>query len=363
MKYLSGIFALNLMCDLDTFGDWHTSAINWKKLNFWDSNHSIWGNYGIETNRTIPENNGKFNVANHIRALLDLISIGDFPTAQGMRDNFICNDKYTPEIFSKVSMLKNRENWLEIDKFMSKEYMLQWVRYKNSVGIYRENFDRAKHRKVIDDFLADLSAIQKNAFVLKGGTALLKCYGLDRFSEDISLDGIKKNIIGFIDKFCRKNGYEYKIVADTDIVKRVFINYGGDKPLKVEVSYRKRNIPKEYYINFNGINVYTIDMLCLMKINAYMSRDKLCDLYDLCYIGDRYYAKLSPAVKVVLQNALEYKGWEQFNYIIQTQKDLLIDNDKLVNRFSKLYDKIGLFFDEQQQIISTSENKSKLPGK
>ena len=246
---------------------------------------------------------------------------------------------------------------------MSKEYMLQWVRYKNSVGIYRENFDRAKHRKVIDDFLADLSAIQKNAFVLKGGTALLKCYGLDRFSEDISLDGIKKNIIGFIDKFCRKNGYEYKIVADTDIVKRVFINYGGDKPLKVEVSYRKRNIPKEYYINFNGINVYTIDMLCLMKINAYMSRDKLCDLYDLCYIGDRYYAKLSPAVKVVLQNALEYKGWEQFNYIIQTQKDLLIDNDKLVNRFSKLYDKIGLFFDEQQQIISTSENKSKLPGK
>ena len=351
------------MCNLDTFGDWHTSAIDWKKLNFWDSSHSIWGDYGIETNRTIPENSGKFNVANHIRALLDLISIGDFPTAQGMRDNFICNDKYTPEIFSKVSMLKNRENWSAIDKFMSKEYMMQWVRYKNMSGIYRENFDIAKHGKVIDNFLADLSTIQKNAFVLKGGTALLKCYGLDRFSEDISLDGIKKNIIEFIDKFCRKNGYEYKIVADTDIVKRVFINYGGDKPLKVEVSYRKRNIPKEHYVNINGINVYTIDILCLMKINAYMSRDKLRDLYDLCYIGDRYYDKLSPAVKVVLQNSLEYKGWEQFNYIIQTQKDPLIDNDKLSNRFSKMYNKIDLLYDRQQQIISLSESKSMLPDK
>ncbi|MBM6761016.1 hypothetical protein [Megamonas hypermegale] len=135
MKYLSGIFALNLMCDLDTFGDWHTSAIDWKKLNFWDSTDSIWGDYGIEKNRTIPENKGKFNVANHIRALLDLISIGDFPTAQGMRDNFICNDKYTPEIFSKVSMLKNSENWPAIDKFMSKEYMMQWVRYKKEVEL------------------------------------------------------------------------------------------------------------------------------------------------------------------------------------------------------------------------------------
>lgn len=35
MKYLSGIFALNLMCNLNTFGDWHTSAIDWKnKINF-----------------------------------------------------------------------------------------------------------------------------------------------------------------------------------------------------------------------------------------------------------------------------------------------------------------------------------------
>ena len=135
MKYLSGIFALNLMCKLDTYGDWHTSAIDWKKLKFWESNGSVWGNYGIEENRHIPNNTGKYNVANHIRALLDLISIGYFPTAQGMRDNFICNDKYTPEIFAKVSMLKNSPLWNKIDHFMSKEYMMQWINYKKKVGL------------------------------------------------------------------------------------------------------------------------------------------------------------------------------------------------------------------------------------
>ena len=135
MKYLSGIFALNLMCKLDTYGDWHTSAIDWKKIKFWESDGSVWGNYGIEENRHIPDNTGKFNVANHIRALLDLISIGYFPTAQGMRDNFICNDKYTPEIFAKVSMLKSSPLWNKIDQFMSKEYMMQWINYKKEAGL------------------------------------------------------------------------------------------------------------------------------------------------------------------------------------------------------------------------------------
>jgi predicted nucleotidyltransferase component of viral defense system len=228
-----------------------------------------------------------------------------------------------------------------------------------------EKFNQEKHGKVIDDFLKDLSTTQKDAFILKGGTALLKCYGLDRFSEDIDLDGTKKNIKEFVDKFCKKYEYEYRIAKDTDTVKRTFINYGGDKPLKVEVSYRKRNIPKEQYTNINGINVYTIDMLCLMKSNAYMSRDKIRDLYDLCYIGDKYYDKLSPATKTVLQNALEYKGLEQFDYIVQNNEDPLINKDKLADKFLKLYDKAGLLYDEQerQHTISISEEKSTKPRK
>jgi predicted nucleotidyltransferase component of viral defense system len=37
-----------------------------------------------------------------------------------------------------------------------------------------------------------VSALQDTPMVLKGGTALLLCYGLDRFSEDLDFDAPKK---------------------------------------------------------------------------------------------------------------------------------------------------------------------------
>lgn len=39
---------------------------------------------------------------------------------------------------------------------------------------------------------AVLAAMQDSPLVLKGGTALLLCYGLDRFSEDLDFDAPKK---------------------------------------------------------------------------------------------------------------------------------------------------------------------------
>ena len=131
MQYITGIHALNLNCSLDTPGDWHQSAIQWTKPRMRESTGSIFGEYGIEQNSHIPENPGNFFAANHIRALLDLLEEGNFPTAQGMRDNFIDNPKYTKEIFRKVMLLKGLSHWKKIDKFMGKEYMMEWVKFKN----------------------------------------------------------------------------------------------------------------------------------------------------------------------------------------------------------------------------------------
>ena len=39
---------------------------------------------------------------------------------------------------------------------------------------------------------AVLATVQDSPLVLKGGTALLLCYGLDRFSEDLDFDAPKK---------------------------------------------------------------------------------------------------------------------------------------------------------------------------
>ncbi len=74
MKYISGIYALNLRCSLETCGDWHTSSFSWEKLHFWESEGSFFGEYGIEPVIFVPEHEGEpLYQANHIRALLDML--------------------------------------------------------------------------------------------------------------------------------------------------------------------------------------------------------------------------------------------------------------------------------------------------
>ena len=135
MLYISGIHALNLTCSLETCGDWHQSGICWDRLNLYDSDKSIFGEYGIEKDKYIPFLNETYNVANHIRALLDLLEQGHFTVAGGMRDDFICNDKYNEEIFYKVLLLKNKSHWEKVDAFMKKEYKSDWLEFKKRAGI------------------------------------------------------------------------------------------------------------------------------------------------------------------------------------------------------------------------------------
>lgn len=130
MQYITGIHALNLPCALNTCGDWHTSALRWEKITWRESFQSPFNDYGIEMHRSIPFLQiPDCNIANHIRALLDLLHEGNFATAQGMRDDFIGNDAYTQEIFAKVLLLQGEENWTVIDAFMEREYKLQWLQF------------------------------------------------------------------------------------------------------------------------------------------------------------------------------------------------------------------------------------------
>jgi hypothetical protein len=135
MWYVSGIQALNLPCKLLTCGDWHQFSMNWDKLDLFNSEKSVSKDYGIELNHSVPYNPGSFYVANHIRALLDLIVQGNYLIAQGMNKDYICNDSYTEEIFQKIMVLKNTQNWPDIDSFMGREYYSNWLKYKKSCNL------------------------------------------------------------------------------------------------------------------------------------------------------------------------------------------------------------------------------------
>lgn len=209
---------------------------------------------------------------------------------------------------------------------------------------------RTHHGEVISDFLAYLNRHSED-YILKGGTSLMMCYNLDRFSEDIDLDCARsKQIKSVVDSFCNTKGYSYRIAKDTDTVKRFMINYGlQEKPLKIEISYRKRVIDKSEYSKINGIVVYNIDSICMMKVNAYTSRDKIRDLYDLTFICNNYWDNLSTPVKNMVKNCVEFKGLEQFDYLISQQSDPLINNDKLAEDFLNMYEKLGLWIGEDEQ--------------
>ncbi len=218
------------------------------------------------------------------------------------------------------------------------------------------------HKKAIDEFLQYLNK-QTDQFVLKGGTALLECYNLNRFSEDIDLDGKSKNIEQYIKIFCINNDFSYRVAKDTNTVKRFMINYGNvSKPLKVEISFRKTIINETEINKINNIIVYNLDTLLLMKTNAYIGRDKIRDLYDVSFICNNYYNELSSQVLSNLRNALDYKGLEHFDYIVNQQNDELIDSDKLAEEFLKMYDLLGLLQNETEQEIATELNSQRKPS-
>ena len=136
MKYITGIHALNLPCALETCGDWHQSGIQWENPTFKDSDSTFFKEYGLEANHRIPEHEELFVVANTIRALLDLLFDGNFSVAQGMNNDFICNDKYDNEVFNKVNEMRVLSHWPDIDSFMEKEYKLKWLIYKEKHHVY-----------------------------------------------------------------------------------------------------------------------------------------------------------------------------------------------------------------------------------
>ena len=219
------------------------------------------------------------------------------------------------------------------------------------------------HREVIFSFLRYLNEAS-GCYVLKGGTALLSCYGLDRFSEDIDLDGQSPEIVQIVEDFCVREGYTCRVAKDTDTVRRCMIHYGSvGKPLKVEVSYRRREIPADETAVVNGILVYRIEPLCIMKANAYAGRDKIRDLYDLTFICNHFFDELSPQAVALVRSALEFKGIEQFDYITREQSDELVDTSKLAGDFLELFDRLGLLYDsEEKSLMQAAENRDQKPA-
>lgn len=162
------------------------------------------------------------------------------------------------------------------------------------------------------------SSINSDNYVLKGGTGLLFCYGLDRFSEDIDLDGIRKvKLDKEIQSACNDLG-KYSVIRvtkETDTVLRYMIDYGSVRkesyPLKLEISFRNRSslLKKLSKIEVvNGFRIYSLETLINMKYVAFLNRDKARDFYDLYWCLKSNPDIIDKRLAGQLLEGLNYKG-------------------------------------------------------
>ena len=218
------------------------------------------------------------------------------------------------------------------------------------------------HKNIIEEFLIYLNK-NSNDYVLKGGTALMECYGLERFSEDIDLDSRNNStIFDIVEKFTVEKKYNFRVAKKTSTVSRFMLHYGGynelgDKPLKIEISHRCERNP-ENVTKINGILVYDINEIASMKAFAYGTRDKLRDLFDLTYIFNHKKNLLNKYTISNIFKAISRKGLEQFDYITKTQHDALIDNDKLAIEFLTMYENLDIQDSDNQDLINYQEHTS-----
>jgi predicted nucleotidyltransferase component of viral defense system len=159
----------------------------------------------------------------------------------------------------------------------------------------------ASHIEIMRAIAEDLIDLP---MVLKGGTALLLCYGLDRFSEDLDFDAPKKfNITGRVEKVLSRYAHEFtvKTVKDTETVQRLKVHYRNeavDRLLKIETSFRQS--PSTEFVEIRGgIKTYKVSGLIDQKLAALVGRTKARDLYDVAFLVRTYRDHFS---KEALQN-------------------------------------------------------------
>jgi len=164
-----------------------------------------------------------------------------------------------------------------------------------------------------------LSKYVSNELVFKGGTALQKCYGLNRFSEDLDftmnkkvdveklLDKVKENfkVFGFptqlkpLKSKISKN-YKFKIkgplydgTEKTISSLRIEISLRNDLILEPEV---KEIIPTYEDIQPYSIVVMNINEILAEKVRSIMQREKARDVYDLWFLLNK---RVRPDVKLI----------------------------------------------------------------
>lgn len=173
-----------------------------------------------------------------------------------------------------------------------------------------------------------ISRLFPQALVFKGGTSLMVCHNLDRFSEDLDFTATTSKDVEFflekISEFLKNQNIQTKITLEqtTPISKQYSIRYTGPlhtgtnqttSKIEIDISFREKIYVKPLISRishpYNDIPSFYLNSMDLTeilaeKIRAILTRDKARDLYDCEYLLSKKIRHNSQ----LIQNKLQYYG-------------------------------------------------------
>ena len=166
--------------------------------------------------------------------------------------------------------------------------------------------DLSAREKVHVQLMANVArSLSDTPMVLKGGTALLLAYGLDRHSTDLDFDSAKairlEHRLTQVPLPANVKILGVDCLKDTQTTLRYRLNYQteyGIERLKIETSLRTQ--PEESEV-INGIRVYGLSTLLEQKLSAIEHRTTARDLYDIHFLVHKHPEAISDASGEKLQ--------------------------------------------------------------
>ncbi len=227
---------------------------------------------------------------------------------------------------------------MEDKNMITKEELMQYARLKKlkNLGQAEQDYFQILLLFILyQNFGKDL--------VFKGGTALQKCYGLDRFSEDLDFATKEKIDIKKCEDDLKRFKLEYDVETkqfDNSISSIIKIKgplYIGTKSsfcrLIIDDSVREKVVlePELKTIGRFLEEIPAFDVIVMQqkeiyaeKIRAIMSRDKARDVYDLWFLIKNNVE----FDKILINEKLKYynEAWsfERFKKILHKKKDIWI---------------------------------------
>lgn len=197
--------------------------------------------------------------------------------------------------------------------------------------------DNALHLKLMKT-ISTMTFLNNLPLTLKGGTALLFGYSLDRMSTDLDFDANRDvNLESVIAKaFASYHSENRPVLIDlnlkkhTDTVKKYMVTYGEcntDKKenLKIEMSFRRGYQESETDV-INNMRIYKLPVIFDFKKMAFQDRTVARDLHDIIFIGKNYINNLNAEQISFIKNI--YKNVDAiFNryFIAYKEDDMLKD--------------------------------------